>query len=1619
MATSTNEVVIKITAEDDATAILKRIGVALDGVGDSGEGSGKKTGKFKTAFKDLGTQFKNFINPTTAIVAGIGGIGAGLVGIAKFSFNAAREMETLTAQLKIAEGSSAAADKRMAELVQTGKEIAGLDLKGLIQFNSQLKNARLNSEQTDVVMESVSKAMVEVGSTSADTARVLTQVTQAFAGNRIAAEDLKTLFADVGKATTAMQNVFGKAATGVTEFRDISERLGLTAKQSLLLVFEELNRITEVDVNTTNAQWEIFTENLQGLGATIGKPINEAVKETLKALNFLAEKTQGFFDWIGSESRKAADEQKLIDIEANAGKLERQKALEAELEKLRQEAKELIIQRVQEISAAEIAASAETLEAIKEHYRENDELNKQLFENQREQSRVTAEARIAEINAEIEIQQKRHEAMQAEDERIKNATSARSSWHQRAVERIEKREEEHNTWLAEKNKELTDLQKTTAEERDSIDEQESAAKIARDKSETEAKETFLNKQVADATTAYGKLEDAGNANKDTLISQSQAIYDNEVALNTETIKDKNELYEANKISAEAHIGRLNEIHGQEVSNAKAAYDLIKEDDKTTKAEIEAHSQSVYDKQVALNNATITNQTALNLANERAAKDHTDRINKFSEDRAKKEEDEAKKAAKAQKKFHDDLAVWNKSRADQTKIELDRITGDETSTLQERINKNNQYYGFLAAEAANRETDEGKKADAIKLINEKRLDAQTTIEEDFAKEQDDRLKKEIEAQEDAKKEAEERAKELNETRIGELNHLEEVQLGVIADLDAADDTSVEDRIAATKKLYGIRLAKLNENKEDNKNWAADKQKLENELKDDIKEILDEDQKNKEDAEKAKRDAEKKSEAETKRIAKERLEIEQSTYDDVVDTAESSADDINQAAQDLYDAKLAWIEANVEDEKEAARQILQAQKQLDADRITSVELFFKKNKEYLEAGVDIAIDAAKRELDVRRAQATAERDIKQDMLKAESDFQVDRSVIIAKYSGLMVEARAQAAPQIQAARDRGDETEANRLQAELDQLIGMTANGQLILDEFGNMQGLAKQQSDALQEITDVLNGASRDYFAELRNIEDEAKKQRARGFWDTIGQVADFGLEKAGEGIGALLGSPQAGKFIGDVAGDLAQLGTTKLGDIAVDKITDAQLRRQISEYRTQAFRAAENEARNIDHGALKDLFEGTDFDPDVIAERQAEAEAAIARRAQELYDEEVRKLNRLTDAKKRNYDKARDDESKSIDQIKGMYEDYYDRRKLLLQLTVKDEGELNDAIIRLSWERTDEREAIDQLFADRAEARRKEQEKNEEKTAEKTIETDKKVTETVIDNSDKVTETKKSNADDEVDAMKASYETQVQLNTELTKQLEEALNQQVADTSFAGFSILDIVRAINAGKTAANQESVESTKAALDTQVTDTSTAGINILHVVGAINAAKAAFTQEEVDTTKEGLDKQEEDTKKSGINILDIVAALNAQKEALSQTNLTNEMEQYKVHYDGLKALDLDWRQHLARHEGFTGLWIKTRLDNTLDDYRDHFDKLKEMADDAYDHISRRSSSSGSYISRSGGGGSSRGSRTRQALAKKRQKPEPMVVEMYADYGDGHQKKMGQGIAQQKKDRRVTPNV
>ena len=783
----TNDITIKINADDNASDILKKLQKEIAGVGTSSTKAAPKVGK-----KGLGGSIDGLVASSTPYIAAAVGIGAAIKGIVAPAFNAAREVESLKAQLKAVQGSAQAAETRFIELSKVSKEITGLNLNNLIKYDNILQTVGLSAEDSTTILTGLAEAASEAGLSADKTRSVTEQLSQAFATNKVASEDLKTVWRELPAVQTVAKDLFGETAGTIEGLRKTFQQLGIDARTGLTILFEGVEKVSEIDVETFNAQWEMFNETMNQWAATLGGPIVDNAKSALKELNeitaaieYLNEKSkkedEGFLKFAGDvwELNKAALENVVtvaswVNVFSLFGK-----GVSAVVDDVTEEMKEM--EEVQKTAQQNVSDNDERL---------------------REESKTARLAYLAAANSDTELSFAARRTLadnyfNAEEERINGLTVT---------------DEEKNELLVENAKN----HKTAIE--------------TIDKEQTTAKANELKNQLTDAQTYYADLKRDEGTSAEALKDARLGIYNynKQIIENTETDETK-----------------------KKAALAQLATDL-KDDLKTIEDDKAAYNQEKRDEEIE------------------------------AEEAAKKAKDDL---ATAQREF---AGNEMEKRASDAKLELGKILDDETTSLTDRQTANNNYYGWLKLEAKAREDDETKLATKLNEIEGNRIEADRTIIKGYTKEQDDARKETIKKQTDAKNEAIRIAEEEKGSKITKLEELEVAQEGVLAELDRNENTSADVRIEAVKRLFGIKLAKLQADKGDTEEYKTEKIRLENELKDAVANIVEEDRKNKE-------TARNNDLTEQKRVAKERVDVAQQAYNDVKDSAQSSAQEINEATR----------------------------------------------------------------------------------------------------------------------------------------------------------------------------------------------------------------------------------------------------------------------------------------------------------------------------------------------------------------------------------------------------------------------------------------------------------------------------------------------------------------------------------------------------------------------------------------------------------------------------------------------------------------------------------------------------------------------------------------------------
>ena len=1272
-------ITITIKADDDASATLKKLRDEIDNVGKAGKGAGKGIGGAPgKKGGGLGSALGGLMMSAGPYGAAAAAIGGALVGIGKASIGAAAEMEKLTSQMAAALPATESADARMAELVKTSKEMVGLDLKNMVKFDTQLRSVGLNSKQIDTTIQAVTKSMAAQGKSTADTTRVLDQLQQAFASGSIKAEDMKTVFREMPGFQNAVKTAFGENVTSIDKFRDAAAAAGLTAEQALMSALTELDKASEgASLDTYAAQTEMLGENFSQLGATIGKAVLPAITWLVKGLNSLLDNLPAAWEWVKNFFVKT-----LPDL----------------FSRLKDWAESIfltvadIARRIKNVYLAVINGVISVVDkitgvfgvSIKDMIAKIPIIGQLLSKEQQEAERVLIETRRKAIERRKE---ERAEAKEREKELEKEAADAIA------------REEEKQKQIA-----------ATAE----------AFRVAaRDK-----RIEYLNTMKGIEKTNFDERRTLVN---DYYNALEQSIKNSQL---TEEQKGK-ELKQATvNRTAALKVIKTDEVNhaiaelDRQLEETKNANDALSADENTTREEMKTAVNAYYDLEEQRARLKIKDQTALDTELTKIRGDRDAKIRKVDADYDKRDAQRKAEELKRQQALDKQLATALTARADKAKRELDKVVSDTTSSLDSRKTANDTYYAHLTAQMLQREKDTSKHQGILEDMTKQRLVSEQTlttnyydalvnkqelslramaVADDASIEERKASTEALFALKEQKLRAEKHETEVLNDKLTLLAHEKDTALKAIDDEETARDdkktqdkiqnidelidkqeiamqvlnqnetASVDARIAEVERLHTLKVQKLFAEEQDAEVRKDKLILLEQETANAIEAINDE-------------KTNKEKDAQLERIAD-----AEDALADILNAEESTADEINAAAQRVHDEKVQYVKDYVKEEEGAAEMLEGIQTDLDAARTSSIEMFWERHGELVQQGLDLALQAAETEIKLMKGVRDAERSIQQDRARARVEFDAEWQSIVQGYTAEIELARAQAIPLIKEAFDRGDKEEANRLQAELNKIIGMTSDGQILLDEHGNQMGLIAKRTAELDKITQDINDAELDFFAELRDIQNEAKQQRAKAWWEVGGQLVGTVL---GAGASALSGGAIPADMAMKVGGDLGKFVGSELGDIHAGRIEDSHLRRELEIYQKQQQRKAQNRAAGIlSSSDLSDALKGTDFDPAVIAQRELDAQAAIQKRLKELHQEKIEDVKWTMEQEKRAFEQLRETTDASLTDLTARYDVYYESQKTLATLEAKDQEDLNRRLRRLWWSRVDTLDAVKDALA--------------------------------------------------------------------------------------------------------------------------------------------------------------------------------------------------------------------------------------------------------------------------------------------------------------------------------------
>ncbi|MYF52765.1 MAG: tape measure protein, partial [Gammaproteobacteria bacterium] len=150
-----------------------------------------------------------------------------------------------------------------------------------------LRIANQSVVQAETALRATALASSELGKSSAVTARVIEQLTQAYASNTAEAQDLKTIFREIPQLSRAATKALGVHVGGWKDFAEVvRETQDLDLRTAFNRTFDVLDRTAlGGDINTFAVQQERLKEGIQDIQKDIGGVLVPALTDALKVAN--------------------------------------------------------------------------------------------------------------------------------------------------------------------------------------------------------------------------------------------------------------------------------------------------------------------------------------------------------------------------------------------------------------------------------------------------------------------------------------------------------------------------------------------------------------------------------------------------------------------------------------------------------------------------------------------------------------------------------------------------------------------------------------------------------------------------------------------------------------------------------------------------------------------------------------------------------------------------------------------------------------------------------------------------------------------------------------------------------------------------------------------------------------------------------------------------------------------------------------------------------------------------------------------------------------------------------------------------------------------------------------
>lgn len=244
-----------------------------------------RTQQFGRGVEGVGTATKGSIPNVEQLTYVLSRANRQLANVSGNFITSAASLQTFFQTIRVAEGDVAAASASLDRLLKLTVDLVGIDTRDLIQFYGRLRAVGVEAERAETILRGVTNAVAEQGKSVAVTRRILEQGTQALSAQRIVYEDFRTIVRELPTAFKVASDVVGETVISIEEFREAAQAT-IGEGEAVVRFFERLAETSQgADLDSFNAQWEIFRDLLFVVSAEIGKELLPTLTRALKQVN--------------------------------------------------------------------------------------------------------------------------------------------------------------------------------------------------------------------------------------------------------------------------------------------------------------------------------------------------------------------------------------------------------------------------------------------------------------------------------------------------------------------------------------------------------------------------------------------------------------------------------------------------------------------------------------------------------------------------------------------------------------------------------------------------------------------------------------------------------------------------------------------------------------------------------------------------------------------------------------------------------------------------------------------------------------------------------------------------------------------------------------------------------------------------------------------------------------------------------------------------------------------------------------------------------------------------------------------------------------------------------------